>query len=277
MGGDEGIKNMKLVTHLNPHLDDIAAIWLFKKFFPDFVGAEVEFIPYSKDRALTEETPEKIFLGTGGGKYDEHKGDLEDCAASLVWKDIKVNGIGPKDSVELAALEELVEWVRIIDLGRFPDLPYGEFNVQAFIRTEENTADLSIKSTKLGEEILDRVLRVLMRKYQAITDWEGRVEFTSRFGKSYAVKSDFVDRSFCRGKDGNLYLIYEPGNNSIQFFTPSMEIDLEPVYKKLQEEDRGADWFLHQSHHMVLCTSQVPAERRSKLSFERLIKVAKEA
>ena len=84
-----------LVTHINPHLDDISAIWIFKKFHPDFKDAEIEFINASRDEALKNESGEKIYFGTGGGKYDEHKGDLEDCAASLVWKDIKAKGLAP--------------------------------------------------------------------------------------------------------------------------------------------------------------------------------------
>ena len=50
-----------LVTHINPHLDDIAAIWLFKKFHPDFKDAKIEFISASRD-AAKEESEDKIFL-----------------------------------------------------------------------------------------------------------------------------------------------------------------------------------------------------------------------
>ena len=119
-----------LVTHINPHLDDISAIWLFKKFFPEFRDAEINFINASRDAAFKEETDEKIFFGTGGGKYDEHKGDLEDCAASLVWKDIKSSGIGPTDEIQLKALDALIEWNRLTEADKgFLVSIIGEFYI----------------------------------------------------------------------------------------------------------------------------------------------------
>src|SRR5687768_15877049 len=95
-----------LITHINPHLDDISAIWLFKKFNPEFKDAQIEFINASREEALKNETEDRIYFGTGGGKFDEHKGDLEDCAASLVWKDIKSSPLKPGDEIELQALDD---------------------------------------------------------------------------------------------------------------------------------------------------------------------------
>ena len=46
----------KLITHINPHLDDISAIWLFKRFYPEFLDAEIEFIGASRDAALKDQT-----------------------------------------------------------------------------------------------------------------------------------------------------------------------------------------------------------------------------
>ena len=51
----ESLYMKTLVTHINPHLDDIAAIWLFKKYHPDFKDAKIEFISASRDAAQKEE------------------------------------------------------------------------------------------------------------------------------------------------------------------------------------------------------------------------------
>lgn len=264
-----------LVTHINPHLDDISAIWLFKKFNPQFNDAQIEFIPASKDAALNEQSDEKIFFGTGGGAYDEHKGDLEDCAASLVWKDIKTKGLAPKDEVELKAYEELVEWNRIIDLGKADPKDATPFSAPAFIRSKDSSAQTSLKSLELGEEILDRILEVLKKRYQSEKDWQKKVEFESRFGKSYAISSETIDREFCKEKGGDLFLMYDPAHKSAQYFTPSFEIDLEPIYKKAAELEPNNDWFLHQSHHMVICGSSSAPDASTNLSFEQLIEAAK--
>lgn len=266
-----------LVTHINPHLDDISAIWLYKKFHPEFKDAQIEFINASRDEALKFESEDKIYFGTGGGKFDEHKGDLEDCAASLVWKDIKAKGIAPKDEAELSAYEELVQWNRLIDLGKGSPKDVTPFSVPAFIRTKDSTQGSSLKSQNLGEEILDRILEILKKRYQSEKDWETKVEFESRFGKSYAISSETIDREFCKEKGGNLFLMYDPSHSSAQYFTPSFEIDLEPIYEKAKQLEPEAAWFLHQSHHMVICGSSSAPNVHTELSFEKLIEIAKES
>jgi len=275
-----------LVTHINPHLDDISAIWLFKrslragalkKFHPDFKDGQIKFINASRDAALKEESEEKIFFGTGGGKYDEHKGDLEDCAASLVWKDVKASGTGDFTEIEIKAMDDLIEWNRLIDLGRGTNYDFGPYSVQAFIRSRESTQEDSIKSYELGAEVLDRIFEILKRIKRADKDWEGRLEFESQFGKSAAVASETVDRSFTRDKGFDLILMYDPKFKSAQFFTPSFEIDLEPIYTKLIEKEPDSGWFLHQSHHMVICGSSSAPEHKTELSFEELVQIAESA
>lgn len=272
-----------LVTHINPHLDDIVAIWLYKKFHPDFKDAEVKFIPASVTGTTWKNQPvdsksDIIHLGVGRGKFDEHKGNLEDCAASLVWLEIKSKELALKDKIEKAALEELVDWVKVVDLGRLPQGPYDDFIVPAFIRPKDNKIESSEKAVELGGEILDRIFRVLRDKQQDLKDWEKRVEFKSRFGKSFAVASETINRPFCARAGGNMFLMYSPKNGSVQYFTPVREIDLKPIYQKVKSLDPKADWYLHHSHHMVLCgSSSAPNSKKTKLTFKQLIDAAKQA
>lgn len=265
-----------LVTHVNPHLDDIAAIWLFKKFHPDFKDAKIEYISASREKA-GEETEDKIFLGTGGGQFDEHKeGMTNTCAGSLVYEFLEEKGFIPADAVTRGALDKLIEWNRLIDTGKAQDSQFDEFSVQSFIRCKDSDCESSGSSLDLGIQILNRILSVLKRKQQSYSDWEKKIEFETKFGKSYAVISETVNREFCREQQGNLFLMYNPKNRSVQFFTPSFKIDLEPIYTKVKELDPEASWFLHQSHHMVICGSaSAPESKPTKLSFEELIELAK--
>ncbi|MBI2596585.1 hypothetical protein HYW41_00275 [Candidatus Daviesbacteria bacterium] len=263
-----------LVTHINPHLDDICGIWLFKKFHPQFKDAQVEFISASHDKA-GQETADRVFVGTGGGRFDEHKEGLDTCAGSLVYEYLKEQGFIPSGLTQ-KALEKLVSWNKLIDTGKAPNNQFDEFSIQSFIRTKANSNETSQKSVALGREILDRVLKVLKRKEQSLLDWEKRVEFESEFGKSYAVISETVDREFVREQGRDLFLMYNPKYPAVQFFAP--EADIEAIYKKVKELDPKADWFLHQSHHMVICgSSSAPDSKPTKLSFEQLIEVAKSA
>ncbi len=267
-----------LVTHINPHLDDISAIWLFKRFHPNFIDAQLEFISASLGAAKGQESEDKIFLGTGGGKFDEHKSDSGECATSLVWTDLREKGLTPKDDISVSALKELVEWSRLIDLGKYPIQPFEEFSVQAFIRPKDTSAESSKKAIELGMEILDRILEVLKQKHLSLKDWQKATQFKSTFGKSFAIESEHVDRDFCKKQPGELFIMRNPQNKSVQYFTPNHQIDLEPIYTKLKEVDPKADWFLHQAHHMILCgAGAAPDFIPSELSLEELIEVAKQS
>ncbi|MDO8576810.1 MAG: hypothetical protein Q7R82_00555 [Candidatus Daviesbacteria bacterium] len=266
-----------LVTHINPHLDDIACIWLFKKFHPEFKDAKLEFVSASRDLAAKEESEEKVFVGTGGGRFDEHKEGLDTCAGTLVYEYLKEKNYIPADEITGKALDKLTEWNRLIDTGKAPDCQFDEFSVQAFIRSRDTSQETSEKSVELGIEILERILKVLKRREQSLKDWETKKEFQSKFGKSFAVISETVDREFCRKQGGDLFIMYHPKHKGVQFFTPSFEIDLKPIYDKVIALDPEATWFLHQSHHMVICgSSSAPDSKPTKFSFEELMKIAEE-
>ena len=265
-----------LITHINPHLDDITCIWLFKKFQPDFKDANIEFISASRD-AAKDESEDRVFVGTGGGKFDEHKEGLNTCAGTLVYEYLQEKGY-ISDETTRKALDKLIEWNQLIDTGKASISDTDAFSVPAFIRERNGLPQSSTKSVELGIEILDRILQILKKKEQSIKDWEKRVEFTTKFGRSFAVISETIDREFCRQQGGDLFLMYNPKHKSVQFFTPSFEIDLKPIYEKVKALDPQATWFLHQSHHMVICgSSSAPDSKTTKLSFEDLIKAAEEA
>lgn len=259
-----------LVTHINPHLDDIAAIWLFKKFNPEFQNAPVKFLEATNGIASD---PDSIYFGIGRGRYDEHKGDLEDCATSLVWSDFSSQSSG----LEKAALEELVYWVKLGDTGKLSGSLDDEYSVPGFIRPRDNTQEGSLDALTLGEKILDRILENLKDKQQSILDWIRKIEVGTKLGKLTAIESGTVDRSFCKKQGGDVFLMYDPQSKYVQFFTPSQGKDLEPIYNKVKELDPSADWYLHHSHHMVLCGSgTAPNSKRTKLSFKELIKAVKD-
>lgn len=239
----------------------------------EFLSAAKDGVTW-QDKAVDSD-PEVVHFGIGRGKYDEHKGDLNQSAASLVWQDIKNSGL-VKDELEQKALDELISWNTLIDTGQAPDYEFSEFSVQSFLRPLDSKKETSQKAINLGSEILDRILEVLKRKQQSIRDWDKKIEFSSKFGKSYAISSETVDRSFCKRMGGDLFIIYNPKYRSVQFFTPSQNIDLAPIYEKVKSLDSEADWYLHQSHHIIICGSHTaPDSKPTKLTFEQLIEVVK--
>lgn len=89
----------KIVVHNRPHLDEIAAIWLLKKFgqeiFPGIGDAEIAFLNTGREspdgRSAAEYEEEGVlFVGVGGGRFDDHPKNGE-CATTLVAKALGVN------------------------------------------------------------------------------------------------------------------------------------------------------------------------------------------
>ena len=240
----------------------------------------MEFLSAAKEGVTFEGKPvdsdaDIVHFGIGRGKFDEHKGDVGESATSLVWRDIKKANLAPKIELEVKALDELVEWNRLIDTGQAPKYEFSEFSVQSFIRPLDSKSETSQKAIELGEEILNRILKVLKRKQQAILDFEKRVEFETKFGQTIAISSQTIDRAFCKMREGDLFLIFNPKYHSIQYFTPK-DLDLEPIYQKLKAADSQADWYFHQSHHIILCGSHsAPGSKPSKLSLDQLIELVK--
>jgi hypothetical protein len=111
-----------ILTHERPHLDEIVAIWLLRKFgeqrFPGISTAEVTFTSIRKlaEAGLKPEDYEArgtLLLGIGGGRFDEHPTLEEgrktgDCATTLVAKEVDVS-----DDPSLA---KILRFVRAADV-----------------------------------------------------------------------------------------------------------------------------------------------------------------
>ena len=92
-----GKKPRIFATHFGPHLSDLFALYLLSRFGPhDERGFKVAFIKdRSKfhDKGVVMETmgnENVVFIGMGGGKYDEHAKGMIDCEATLVAKDLGI-------------------------------------------------------------------------------------------------------------------------------------------------------------------------------------------
>jgi hypothetical protein len=111
-----------ILTHERPHLDEIVATWLLRKFgeqrFPGISTAEVTFTSIRRlaEAGLKPEDYEAqgvLLIGIGGGRFDEHPTLEEerkagDCATTLVAKEL-----GISDDPSLA---KILRFVRAADV-----------------------------------------------------------------------------------------------------------------------------------------------------------------
>ncbi len=270
--------NKTLVTHINPHLDDIAAIWLIKRFFSEFKGAKIEFISAEKGESGVSDDDNTLHIGVGRGKYDEHKGDIGESAMSLVWLDIKKRGLAPKNKFEVQAYERAVKWNTLIDTARLPYWEYDDFDIDNFIRSFKNDAKDSLKTVKLGEEILDRIYPSLVKTFQGLADWEKRIEFKSKWGKVVAIESASFGRSYAYKMGFAVVIVsHNKGGRFIGITAPgTSDLDLTPIYVKLTQIEPAVGWFLHHGKKMILCgAASAPEVVRSKLTLPEVIEIVK--
>lgn len=93
----------KIITHFRPHADELIAIMFLRNYkeaeekFPGVRSAQIEFLSTGKlpEGKTYLDFPEAIFLGVGGGPFDEHETTSQDRAegevcATLVAKAIEI-------------------------------------------------------------------------------------------------------------------------------------------------------------------------------------------
>ncbi len=112
----------RIVTHNRPHADELVALMLLRKFpegeqkFPGVSTAKVEFLSTGKlaEGKTCLDFPDTIFLGVGGGPFDEHAtADKEresgEVCATLVAKYLNIN--------DRPELQEILNVIKEEDLG----------------------------------------------------------------------------------------------------------------------------------------------------------------
>ncbi len=263
-----------IVSHIRPHLDEVLAAWMLKRYLPEFKDAALEFIPTGKDGGEKAVVPGKDYVGVGRGRFDEHKGDESDCAASLVFKHLLEQKV-EIDSLQLRGLAKLVEWVREGDLGlqnRIPNRTFGVHSILAYHRALSGQGDQGVMA--LGFTICDALLASQMDVAQLEEDWDKRTEFVSIYGPAVAFISSCRDQdtfAYQHGFDLAVYINKERTYHNIRAFAGS-RIDLTPLYLQLKQVEPEADWYFHHSKKMLICGGDLTAgARSSKLSLEWLV------
>ncbi len=278
-----------IVTHRKPHLDEICAIWLLKKFHPDFKEFDLKFISAggnTLDDKPVDSNPQIIHIGVGKGKFDEHSGkygDKSHSSASLVWDFIIKEGNPPRNSDQLAAVHRLVRYVVLEDTGQLSmlDSDIRDFSLSGIFQGARNyCCNDNEKLVLWGIEILDILFISLIIKERLRLDWENsRVDFETKWGRASALETRYkgVD-NLAYSKGYVLVAIKNPFKNYIAILARAdSNVDLTEIYKKLQQIDKNADWFLHHSKKMLLCGGDIAPEgtKLSSLSLKEIIDILK--
>lgn len=262
-----------LVTHVRPHLDDICGMWLFRKFVPSFRGAPMRFVS-----ATTKDPgdPKVVFIGMGRRRFDEHKGDVGESATSLVWRFVRPK---VRNSIDRAALDRLVLWVRDEDRGMHDLEPGRELGPIPQLRSyfERHGRD-SRRLTEFGFELLEGILSSLRNTALLDGAWKKRIEFRTRWGAGVALATAVADADQYAYQKGAVLLVLHNTETGFRHYRASAKsrVNLTSVYRQLMKVDRQADWYLHHSKKLLLSGSDVaPETKLSKLPLHRLVDLVK--
>lgn len=265
-----------LVTHVIPHLDDIAALWLLVRFDPSLKRAALKFV---------ETTPEGIMLpkgaigvGVGRGIYDEHKGDKKDSAVSLVWKDLKRRGRTPK-GLRGAALAALVDFVRRGDMGEYIGKEGPGIPTATTLRALAKLPGESSKSaTLVGFRLLDAELVLYEERAKIDAALKRGRKFTTKWGRGVGVTVEAVpgmvsDRIAELGYA--LVILKYPSKGFLHVrATPGARVDLSKLAKVVMAEEPKARWYLHHSKQMLLQGDWIaPISVRSRYGIDGIIRL----
>ncbi len=269
-----------LATHINPHLDDICGIWLFKKYFPGWKKANVRFVNATPNSCSTyggkpvDTDADIVHVGVCRGKYDEHKGDLGKSAAVLVWEDLKRKKHLPKDKIEQKALKLVIDYVLEGDLG----LRYKKEDTAYELGTLVKWIPDSFERVECGSIFLEALLNFLESCVKLEQDWVKRKVFKTKWGNGVGLisESNGAERAYNEGYV--LIVQIEPKKHyySIRADAQS-KVDLTEAYEKAVALEPKSDWYLHHSKRLLICGSSTVANKfnRSKLSLEQMIGLVK--
>ncbi|MFH1046691.1 MAG: hypothetical protein V1738_00140 [Patescibacteria group bacterium] len=266
-----------LVTHHRPHLDDICGMWQFVRFVPGFADAEFDFISTDHRGNPKEDSADRLHIGVGRGPFDEHKGDLNDCATSLVFKHL-VKTVSLTADLE-RALEKIVAWVMLEDTGKLATIDQRDFTVPIILKGEYDRSERdSRKVVELGFKILDALLPGQLNQVQLENVWSERTEFNSRFGRAVALVSNLSGVDSFAYRQGIPLVIQINSSNRYHGIRAEARsnIDLTSLYDRFKQLEPEVSWYLHHSKKMLLCGGDLsPETKPSSLLLEEIIELLK--
>ena len=300
-----------IVTHSSPDMDAITAVWLIKKFLPNWNDASVKFVPAgerlgSDKRQATSDKQnpieminedEIIHVDTGLGPLDHHQTSSDKvCGASLTLEYVRKrrtedgrrtseNG-GQRTEKEKDKEEAVERMVKVVvDIDHFrevfrkdPLADYHEFDLASVLD--------GLKLQFPGQDdyyvveiskSLDAVLHGFENRIWAEKEIkENGKKFETRFGKGIGFET--INDSVVKLSQKMGYAIAvrkDPRKGYVRIkVRPDSKIDLTLACEKLRKIDPDATWYLHISKKMLLNGSvKNPKMRPTTLSLEKIIKV----
>ena len=272
-----------IVTHISPDFDGIPAIWLLKKFHPDFADARVELVPagnntYNKEPV--DSNPDVVHVDVGGGRFDHHDTVEFTCAAKLVYDYlIREDYIDKEDEALKRLIDVTVELDHGWDSYRWPDpasdrWEFSLHNVLSGIKMQYR-GDFN-KAIEWTIDSLEAVYKLLKSKVAAEKEIKEGIIYKTRWGKGIAVytKNDAImDLAI---KTGYALVVRKDPVEGYVRITGSNKhkVDFTKAYEMISKKDNIGNWFLHSSKVLLRNGStRNPTMKPTKMTMEEVIEI----
>ena len=276
-----------IVTHVSPDFDGIPAIWLLKRFHPDFSDAKVAFVPVGDatyNNEPVDSNADVLHVDTSMGKFDHHQTNEFTCGAKLVYEWLLDEGYVAKDD---EALERLIEIVTQLDHG---------WDTRKWCEAANDRYEFSLHNILVGWKIihpkqdekyvqwtidaLDSVYKLLQLKVAAEKEIEDGKKFKTRWGRGVGVFTNndaILDVAIKKGFA--VVVRKDPGRGYVRVTgSTNHKVDLTRAYEKFRAKDPLATWFLHASRVLLRNgSSRNPNMRPTKLTIDEVVEVLKKA
>lgn len=274
-----------IVTHVSPDYDGIPAIWLLKKFHPDFKNANVAFVPAGStyNNEPVDSNSNIVHVDTGLGKFDHHQSNDFTCGVQLVYEWLVKEGYIKDDEALLRMVSVLTEIDHGYDNYRWPEPDNDRYefmvhNVLSGLRIL-NQAD-NEKSVELVTTNLEAIYKLLQSKVRAEKEIENGAEFKTKWGRGIAVlsvNSTILDLAVKKGFA--VGVIKDPNKGNVRVTGSNVKnVDLTGAYEAILAKDKEGTWFLHSSKVLLRNGStRNPTMKATKLDLADMIRILENA
>jgi len=275
----------KVVTHINPDLDAVTAVWLIKRFLPGWEEAEIAFCKHQStyDGKPVDSNPNILHVDVGLGKLDHHQLEEAISAPKLCFDYIKKQRKGQSfKELDEKALVQIIEVATEVDNAR--DLNWPEtatsrnnFYLHILIAGIRGMAGSDEEVMTFGLKGMDAVFHQIKKSIDAREELKKGVEFKSQWGKAIAIETG-NDSVLWEGEKKGYCLVVRknPETGGVRIYARyDTEVDLTKAYNKFKEMDPDSEWYLHQLKKLLLNMASGRKMKPTKLALNQIIEVLK--
>jgi len=275
---------MLIITHFNPDIDAICAVWLSKKFgLQEYKNARVDFVPAGQtfEGKPVDSDKQIVHVDTGLGKFDHHQfKDDSICASSLVLDSIKKQ-LGSQD---WEILERLVNIVCEMDHFKECLWPQADDDRYQFLlpdilnglKIDNELDDQGL--VDFGSVCLTGIFQSIRSKLSAEEELAKGIKIQTIWGKTLFVDSGNPETLHLGQKMGYNVVVRNDSKTGLLKIgaRPDLTLNLEKIFLMLKKKEPDVNWFFHSSGRLILNgSSKNPKMVPSQLSQTELIKIIK--